>query len=117
MTRKNNRSPSRRIIKPRQLKKSPGDGGFRPELLFLITVFIAIFVVFGRSIGYSYVFWDDEAYTLKNPYLTGAFGSFLHLVRSPYLSAYMPVTFASYYLDSLAMGFQPAGFHFTNVLL
>lgn len=84
-----------------------------PWLVGLLTL-----LVFLPSIGNDFVNWDDDRNFLENPYYRGlgsrqiawAFQAFV-------LGHYHPLTWLSSSLDYVLWGMNPAGYHFTNVVL
>ncbi len=97
-------------------------------LLILITVNLAVFL---PSMNGDFL-WDDKYFISDNPYILAP--DFLqHLLITPFggLSGmdensirldrsrqfYRPFSSLSYWLDLKTWGFNPAGFHLTNILL
>ena len=99
-----------RFIKPRNRLIAFGVGIF----LALITWF-----VFGQTIHHEFVNYDDDVYVYRNPEVTngvtlkGLVWAFTHV----HSSNWHPVTWISHMLDCQIYGLNPAGHHFTNVLL
>jgi tetratricopeptide (TPR) repeat protein len=76
-------------------------------------------VVFGQTLGHQFVTYDDPQYVSANPEvarglsLQGICWAFTHTVAGNW----HPVTMISHMLDCQLYGLNPAGHHFTNVLL
>ncbi len=90
--------------------------------LFRISLLSAACVVgFGPTIGHPFLY-DDHLYVVTNPQtadLGEALASFgtAYPANAPELGLYRPVTVASYALNALATGVDPAAFHALNALL
>src|SRR4051812_18100411 len=91
----------------------------------LSTIFIClgltslIWLVFGQTLGHQFVAYDDQKYVYENPIVTGGFtakGLRAAFIES-YSSNWHPLTTLSHMLDCQLFGLDPAGHHFTNVLL
>ena len=91
----------------------------------LSTVFIClgltslIWLVFGQTLGHQFVAYDDQNYVYENPIVTG--GLTVNGLRAAFTESYSsnwhPLTTLSHMLDCQLFGLDPAGHHFTNVLL
>jgi len=78
----------------------------------------ACLVVFGRSVGHRFLFWDDWAFITENPLI--AYPSARNLIAlwtRPLLSLYAPLTYTLWAALSALAGLQPWVFHLTNVVL
>ena len=92
---------------------------------FQVTVLaVAVFIVFSGTIRNGFV-WDDDDYIYQNPLLTEP-GGFVKIWQSYYspkfnprenTPQYYPLVFTTFYLEHKLWGFNPAGYHITNVLL
>jgi len=90
-------------------------------LKFYFFLALIAFAVYANSLQNDFVF-DDESVVLGDPsitrisnipkYLTGEEG--FHKVIGPY---FRPIISASFALDYAIYGFQPFGFHLTNVII
>jgi tetratricopeptide (TPR) repeat protein len=86
-----------------------------------VCVFLAavIWVVFGQTLGYKFVNFDDNAYVYENPEvapgltLKGIVRAFTHI----HASNWHPLTWISHMLDCQLYGLNPGGHHLTNILL
>ncbi|TSC79244.1 MAG: Tetratricopeptide TPR2 repeat protein [Candidatus Peregrinibacteria bacterium Gr01-1014_25] len=75
-------------------------------------------VVYGRSLGNAFVEWDDHLLITANPIVTDPSWAMLWRAFTTYdPELYIPLTFVSYQLTTLAAGVQPWAFHFGNLLL
>jgi tetratricopeptide (TPR) repeat protein len=115
-------------------KKAAGGGGSRSErtqssvagrddrwlvagiCLFLVVV---VWVVFGPTLHYEFVNFDDDVYVYENPAvargmtLPGIIWAFTHI----HSGNWHPLTWVSHMVDCQWYGLNPGGHHFTNVLL
>lgn len=89
-----------------------------------LLVLLAVFAVFARTVGFSYIALDDAAYTFRNPFVAGGL-SVCNIVEAfsnlRHGGIWMPVTYMSYMADvSLCRLFSLpliGWMHFGNVLL
>lgn len=98
----------------------------RHSNIFLCFVFaILTFAVFGQTIGFSFVNYDDPAYVAANPALqqglspAGMRWAFTANLthNSPEAEYWEPLTLVSRLADFALYGPRPAGPHLTNILL
>jgi tetratricopeptide (TPR) repeat protein len=86
-----------------------------------ICIFLAalVWVVFGQTIHFGFVNFDDDVYVYKNPHVAGGLNSkdiswaFTHV----HSSNWHPMTWMSHMLDCQLYGLNPGGHHLTNILL
>ncbi len=86
-----------------------------------VCIFLAaiIWVVFGQTLGYEFVNYDDGGYVNENPVvarglsLKGVEWAFTHIV----VSNWHPLTMLTHMLDCQLYGLNAGGHHLTNVLL
>ena len=97
------------------------DSGFlsRRTLVIAATICIAaVFIVFGRSIGYGFLMFDDPYLVVNN--LTAHGPTLVHL-KAAFTSydpeLYIPLTLVSYQLNWLVSGLHPELYHVTNLIL
>jgi protein O-mannosyl-transferase len=108
-------------------KQQPGDSGELPGgvrsrgITAGIYLFLALIslVVFGQTIGYDFVNFDDDLYVYNVPAIkagltrNGMASAFI----SPHASNWHPLTTISHMLDCQLYGLNAGGHHATNVLL
>ena len=76
-------------------------------------------IVFGQSVGFQFVNFDDDKYVYENPAISkgltlkSAIWAFSHV----HAHNWHPLATLSHMLDCQWYGLQPGGHHFTNVLL
>jgi tetratricopeptide (TPR) repeat protein len=84
--------------------------------IFLVAI---IWAVFGQTLRYGFVNFDDEKYVYENPEVTGGLSlksiawAFTHV----HAANWHPLTWISHILDCQFYGLNPGGHHFTNILL
>ncbi|MGI8907562.1 MAG: tetratricopeptide repeat protein [Candidatus Sumerlaeaceae bacterium] len=83
-----------------------------------VLVILAALLTFGRSVGYTFLDWDDllniaENSALKQPFLSGL----VQIWSGPYAQMYIPVVYSTFLLDSIWGSGHPAVFHGVNVLV
>ena len=61
--------------------------------------------------------WDDDMYVTKNPLLTAADGLRRIWFSFDAPSQYFPLTYTTFRLEHALWGFNPAGYHWVNILL
>lgn len=97
-----------------QRKQQQGDLSHRaPWIVGLVTL-----LVFLPSVANHFVNWDDDRNFLENPYYRGLGPSQIAWAFQAFvLGHYHPLTWLSSSFDYALWGMNPAGYHFTNVLL
>ena len=89
---------------------------------FVVCLLLAVgtFALYGRAIGYSFIeHYDDENYVTGNPHVQAGlvWQTVTWALTSTEYSNWHPLTWLSHALDCDLYGLNPAGHHFTNVLL
>lgn len=80
-------------------------------------VSLLIAVVYGPSVGYGFVNWDDPWYVIHNPLIQGwSLENLWGIATEVVTRNYAPVTIFSYLLDHTLWGLWPGGYHLTNLL-
>jgi hypothetical protein len=117
-------------LKQKTLQPAPSNDATQPTLpidsgnyraVFGVCVFLlgVIWVVFGQTLGYGFVNYDDDQYVYENPQvihglnLKGIEWAFTHSV----MANWHPLTVMSHMLDCQLYGLSPGGHHLTNILL
>jgi len=85
-------------------------------IIFLVLINLA---VFGQTITFDFVDYDDQVYILNNPHLQEGLTteSFKWGLTTGYFVSWHPVTWWSFLVDVSLFGMNPAGYHAMNVLL
>jgi tetratricopeptide (TPR) repeat protein len=88
-------------------------------LAVCVLLALAVWAVFGQTLRYGFVDYDDHLYVYDNPVVQkgltwdGIGWSFTHTVAGNW----HPLTIMSFMLDAGFCGGRPAGYHLTNVIL
>ena len=96
-----------------------GSGNYRSVFGICVFLVAAIWVVFGQTLGYEFVNYDDDQYVYENPQvihglnLKGIEWAFTHSVNANW----HPLTVMSHMLDCQFYGLHAGGHHLTNLLL
>jgi tetratricopeptide (TPR) repeat protein len=80
---------------------------------------LAVWLVFGQTINYEFVNFDDNAYVYENPRIAHGLTAkgIDWAFTTAYGSLWAPLTWSSYLLDFQLYGLKPGGYHFTSILL
>ena len=80
---------------------------------------LAVWLVFGQTIDYGFVNYDDEMNLYRNPAIAcGLSADGLRWAwTTRHGSQWAPITWMSYLADYRVFGLKPEGYHLTNVLL
>ncbi|MBI2525930.1 MAG: hypothetical protein HYV93_08090 [Candidatus Rokubacteria bacterium] len=90
-----------------------GGGWAIPLVLALVTV-----AVFLPTLGNGFVNWDDPEALVDNPHYRGLGWPQLRWVLTNFLMGhYSPLAWITFALDYLLWGMNPAGYHFTSLVL
>jgi len=97
----------------------PRDPQRRAVLAVCGLLLLAVWLVFGQTIGYGFVNYDDEMNLYNNPaILHGLSADGIRWAwTTTHGSQWAPITWTSYLLDYQIYGLKPQGYHLTNVLL
>lgn len=88
-----------------------------PAICFCLAAIV--WVVFGQTLGHDFVNYDDQIYVYLEPQVTKglSFQGIVWAMTHIHTEIWHPLTTISHMLDCQMYGVQPAGHHFTNVLL
>ena len=122
---------ARRGTANREVPSAPPPGAAQPlwpteaqgpalhALAVCASLLLAVAIVFGRTVRYQFVNFDDCQYVYHNKHVldgltrSGIAWAFSHF----YASNWHPLTWISHMLDCQFYGLWPGGHHLTNVLL
>ena len=87
--------------------------------LILLLLTAANLAVFGRTVAFEFVAYDDPGYVLNHPVVPAGLSAegVRWVFANDHKGLWAPVTWLSYMLDAQLGGLEPALFHATNVLL
>ncbi len=94
-----------------------GKQSWREVSVLALCAGLLIAVVFGPSLNYGFVNWDDPWYVVNNPLITGwSLENLWGIATEVVTRNYAPVTIFSYLVDHTLWGLWPGGYHLTNLL-
>ncbi len=83
-----------------------------------VVILIATFISYFSSLWGDFTNWDDHVYVRDNPYISSlAFDNLRAIFSSNYMGNYHPLAMLSLTIDYQIFGYNPLGFHLTNLLL
>ena len=94
----------------------------QPVAAHLAAIYLGLTVltwlVFGQTLGYPFVEYDDPDYVYENPQITAGLNGpgLVRAFTSPQIRNWHPLTTISHMLDCQLFGLNPAGHHLSNVL-
>ena len=89
-----------------------------PEHVIPLAIVLAVVAVFAVGLRNEFVQWDDPSNLVENPHFRGlAPRNVAWMFTTTLMGHYIPVTWLSFGLDYVLWGMEPAGYHFTNLLL
>jgi tetratricopeptide (TPR) repeat protein len=92
---------------------------WRWNVLICLGLTSLVWLVFGQTLGHQFVAYDDQNYVYENPIVTAGFtvNGIQAAFTQPQARNWHPLTTLSHMLDCQLYGLNPAGHHFTSVLL
>lgn len=89
-----------------------------PERIFPLSIVLVVVAVFAIGLRNEFVRWDDHTNFVDNPYFRGlGLRQLAWMFSTTLMGHYIPVTWLTLGLDYVIWGMQPAGYHFTNLVL
>jgi protein O-mannosyl-transferase len=84
--------------------------------VFLIAM---TWLVFGQTVGYDFVNYDDDTYVYANPLISSGLTApgAIYAFSGKHSGNWHPLTTLSHMLDCQVWGSHPGGHHFTNIVL
>jgi len=84
--------------------------------VFLVAI---TWLVFGQTVRYDFVNYDDDTYVSANPAITSGLTphAIIHAFSSKHSGNWHPLTTISHMLDCQLWGVHAGGHHFTNIVL
>lgn len=91
----------------------------RRALLVVLGLVLLNVAVFGQTLRFDFINYDDPAYVTKNPRLYDGLSAenLRRVFSAPYHDNYMPLTALSYFTDYERAATDPSAYHLTNLLL
>ena len=104
---------------PKLQSFSTGPDGKWTVLGICVLLAVAVFMVFGQTLRYGFVNFDDDGYFSSNYHVKAGltWSGVSWAFRTGYASNWHPLTWLSLMLDVELFGTGPSGPHLTNVLL
>ena len=88
------------------------------ERALVLSIVLAVVAVFAVGLRNEFVDWDDPANLLENQDYRGLGRAHLAwMFTTTLMGHYIPLTWLTFGLDYLLWGMEPAGYHFTNLVL
>ena len=91
------------------------------RIIVAVCVFLTaiIWIVFGQTLRYGFVNFDDDRYVYENSHVTAGLtlDGFKWFLTHSHASLWHPLTTLSHMADCQVFGLKPGGHHFTSVLL
>ncbi|HWC59457.1 MAG TPA: hypothetical protein VHC44_07160, partial [Verrucomicrobiae bacterium] len=89
-----------------------------PSALICLGLGLITLALYLPSVGHDFVDYDDQQYVTENAHVTGGLtGKSVAWAFGFHAGNWHPLTWLSHMLDCQIYGLNPAGHHFTNVLL
>ena len=83
-----------------------------------LALVLAVVVVFAHALYNEFVQWDDPVNLVNNPNFRGlGWAQIRWMFSATLMGHYIPVTWLTFGLDYVLWGMEPAGYHFTNLVL
>ncbi len=97
--------------------KAAHDRWIVPGICLLLAA--AVWLVFGQTMRFGFINFDDDVYVLNNPHVTSGlhWKDILWAFTHAYASNWHPATWISHMLDCQWYGLHAGGHHLTNLLL
>jgi len=77
----------------------------------------AVFIIFGKSLPYEFLAWDDDVLITNNPAIKSFSASNIREMCSGKLGLVIPFVYLSFAADNYFYGLDPWGFRLTNLIL
>ncbi len=96
---------------------SPSFSTVRRPWLMTLLLFVGTLLLFGRSVGFGFVNYDDSGHVFNNPHVqAGLTGESLRWAFTGEGVIWNPLTRLSHLVDGQLYGLRPWGHHLTSVL-
>lgn len=95
-----------------------GAGASRWTPLLAALIALVTFAVFSPALQNAFVEWDDEVLFTRNEHYRGlGWPQIQWMFTTVKMGHYVPITWLTHGLDYVLWGMDPAGYHFTNLLI
>ena len=110
---------SKSMAAPKLQSFSTGPDGKWTVLGICVVLALAVFLVFGQTLRYGFVNFDDDSYFSSNYHVKAGltWNGALWAFRTGHASNWHPLTWLSLMMDAQLFGTGPLGPHLTNVML
>src|SRR5712664_308683 len=89
-----------------------------PERAIPLAIALVVVAVFAVGLRNEFVQWDDYSNLVDNPHFRGlGWAQIRWMFTTTLMGHYIPLTWLTFGLDYVIWGMQPAGYHFTNLVL
>src|SRR5437660_3640134 len=89
-----------------------------PDRAIPLAIVLVVVAVFAVGLRNEYVQWDDYNNFVDNPHFRGlGWAQITWMFTTTLMGHYIPLTWLTFGLDYVIWGMQPAGYHFTNLVL
>ena len=89
-----------------------------PERAIVLAIVMAVVAVFAIGLRNEFVQWDDHQNLVENFNYRGlGLRQLAWMFTTTLMGHYIPLTWLTFGLDYVIWGMQPAGYHFTNLVL
>jgi Tfp pilus assembly protein PilF len=83
-----------------------------------LALVLAVVVVFAHALYNEFVQWDDPINLINNPNYRGlGWAQIRWMLTATLMGHYIPLTWLTFGLDYVVWGMEPAGYHFTNLVI
>ena len=89
-----------------------------PERAIPLAIVLVVVAVFAVGLRNEFVQWDDYNNLVDNSHFRGlGWAQVRWMFTTTLMGHYIPLTWLTFGLDYVIWGMQPAGYHFTNLVL
>lgn len=90
----------------------------RTALFAAGTLVVVALLLYGRTVRYGFVDWDDVAQVVDNPWIRSfTFDHLVAIFTQPIVQSYFPLQALTFMFDYALWGLDPRGYHAISVLL
>ena len=104
-------------LRRRKSRESTGTEMQRRDYMIALGLVALAFLLYGRTLGFDFVSWDDPDYVTRNETLRSWSGLGRIWFEPTATPQYYPLTFSALWLEYQLWGLHPAGYHLVSILL